>query len=179
MIDNYAKPEKGGKFVVDAWILFQLSSLEPLSPSPWGSLLLFLAFCSQPAPESSSPERRRSASWLPIFFFLANNLFRWLASNLDYWEGCLGMILLIIFPSSWSLPTTHLGGVERKQSEQRGRPQNPVRWKISRSHCRACVIPLQGSANSFHPLDLPTKGQTISLAIWLASWFLETHLYLS
>lgn len=97
--------------------------------------------------------------------FLANNPFRWLASNLDYWEGLLGMILLIIFPSSWSLPITHLGGVERKQSEQRGTPQNTVRWKISRSHCQVSIIPLQGSAaNSFHPLDLPTKGQTVSLA---------------
>lgn len=34
--------------------------------------------------------------------FLASNLFRWLASNLDYWEGLLEMILLITFPSSWA-----------------------------------------------------------------------------
>ena len=87
--------------------------------------------------------------------FLANNLFRWLASNLYYWEGLLEMILLIIFPSSWSLPTTHLGGVERKQSEQRGTPQNTVRWKSNRSLCQVSIIPLQGSANSFHPWICP------------------------
>lgn len=73
---------------------------------------------------------------------LANNLFRWLASNLYYWEGLLGMIFLIIFPSSCSLPSTHLRGVERKQPEQRGAPQNTVRWRISSSHCQARIIPL-------------------------------------
>lgn len=88
--------------------------------------------------------------------FLANNLFRWLASNLDYWEGLLEMILLIIFPSSWSLPTTHLGGVERKQSEQRRTPQNTVRWKSSRSHCQASIIPLQ---DFFHPCICPLRAK--------------------
>lgn len=73
-----------------------------------------------------------------------------------YGEVLLAMILLIIFPSSWSPPITHLGGVDRKQSEQRGAPQNTVRWKISRSHCQASIIPLWGSADSFPPLDLPT-----------------------
>lgn len=110
MIDNHAKPGKGGTFIVDAWILFQLSSLEPLPPSLRGSLLLFLAFCSQPAPERSSAEMEKGFLATKLFSFLANNLFRWLASNLDYWEGRLRLILLIISPSSWSLPTTHLGG---------------------------------------------------------------------
>lgn len=53
-------------------------------------------------------------------YLLAKNLFRWLASNLNYWEGLLGMI---VFPSSWSLPTTHLGRVKRgsqnKEEHQR------------------------------------------------------------
>lgn len=66
-------------------------------------------------------------------YLLAKNLFRCLASNLNYWEGLLGMI---IFPSSWSLPTTHLGRAERK-SEQRSAPENTVRWRGSRSYCQA------------------------------------------
>lgn len=66
-------------------------------------------------------------------YLLAENLFRWLTSNLNYWEGLLGMT---VFPSSWSLPATHLGRVERK-SEQRRAPENTVRWRISRSSCQA------------------------------------------
>lgn len=67
MIDNYVNPKKGEKFVVDAWIVFQLPSLEPLSPSLWDGLLLFLAFASQTAPGSSCPESRRRASWRTTF----------------------------------------------------------------------------------------------------------------
>lgn len=66
-------------------------------------------------------------------YLLAKNLFRWLSSNLNYWEGLLGVT---VFPSSCSLLTTHLGRVERKQ-EQSKVPENTVRWRISRSHCQA------------------------------------------
>lgn len=91
--------------------------------------------------------------------FLANNLFRWLASNLGYWEVLLGMILPIIFSSSWSLPTTYLGRVERKQSEQRGIPQNTVRWKISRPHCRASIIPLRALLMLPNPWIWPRRAK--------------------
>lgn len=80
-------------------------------------------------------------------YLLAKALFRWLASNLNYWEGLLGAI---VFQGSCSLLTTHLGGVGRKW-EQRRAPQEHSQVEKQQILLPSKQIPLQGSADSPHP----------------------------
>lgn len=131
-----------------AWIPFQLSSLVDSSLSG-DSLLLFLAFSSQPAPRTA---HQRAEVLLSLRTFSGGGL------QLAV-EGALETDPLIIFPSSWSLPTTHLGGVERKQSEQRGTPRTLSGGRATDPTVKGEYNPSPGLADSFHPWICPRRAQ--------------------